>query len=79
LKKYSYAISLGAEVNDDNEYSKIVLKRLGFTENNSGPINSDNYGLSLLNNLKHLEEKFDEENIEFTVLNKYANKYSRYF
>lgn len=79
LKKYSYAISLGAEVNDNNEYSKKVLKSIGFTENNSVPFNSDNYGLSLLDNIKHLEEKFDEENIEFTVLNKYANKYNRYF
>lgn len=79
LKKYSYAISLGAEVNDNNEYSKKVLKRLGFTESKSGPFNSDNYGLSLFGNLKHLEEKFDTGDIEFSVLNKYSNKYNRYF
>ncbi len=79
LKKYSYAISLGAEVNDNNEYSKKVLKRLGFTESKSGPFNSDNYGLSLFENLKQLEEKFDTGDIEFSVLNKYANKYNRYF
>lgn len=79
LKKYSYAISLGAEVNDNNEYSKKVLKRLGFTESKSSPFNRDNYGLSLLDNLKLLEEKYDKGDIEFSILNKYANKYKRYF
>jgi len=79
LKKYSYAISLGAEVNDNNEYSKKVLKRLGFTESKSGLLNSYNYGLSLFDNLKYLEGKYYTGDIEFSVLKKYANKYNRYF
>jgi RimJ/RimL family protein N-acetyltransferase len=79
LKKYSYAISLGAEVSEKNEYSKKVLKRLGFTESKSGPFNSDNYVLTLFDNLKQLEEKCDTGNIDFSVLSKYANKYNRYF
>lgn len=79
LKNYSYAISLGAEVNDNNEFSKKVLKRLGFNESKSGPFDSDNFGLSLFDNLKLLEENFDTGDIEVSVLNKYANKYSRYF
>lgn len=79
LKKNSFAISLGAEVNDNNEFSKKVLKHLGFNESQSGPFNSDNFGLSLFDNLKALEENFDTGEIEVSVLNKYANKYSRYF
>jgi RimJ/RimL family protein N-acetyltransferase len=79
LKNYSYAISLGAEVNDNNEFSKKVLKRLGFNESISGPFQSDNFGLSLFDNLKFLEENFDTGDIEVSVLNKYASKYSRYF
>jgi hypothetical protein len=37
---------LGAEVNDNNEFSKKVLKRLGFSESKSGPFQSDNFGFS---------------------------------
>ena len=79
LKKHSYAISIGAEVNDNNAFSKKVLKKLGFSESKSGPFIDDNFNLSLLNNLKDLEKKFDSQVIEVSVLNKYANKYSRYF
>lgn len=79
LKNYSYAISLGAEVNDNNDFSKMVLKRLEFSESKSVPFNSDNFSLSLFDNLKLLEENFNAGDIEVSVLNKYANKYSRYF
>lgn len=79
LKNYSYAISLGAEVNDNNEYSKKVLNRLGFSESKSSPYNSDNFNLSLFDNLKVLEENFNTGEIKVSVMNKYATKYSRYF
>lgn len=79
LKKYSYATSLGAEVNDNNEISINILNRIGFSEGKSDPLLSDNYRLSLFDNLKILEKNFESGDIKFSVLRKYANKYNRYF
>jgi len=79
LKKYSYAISLGAKINDNNEFSKKIMKRIGFSEIQSGDFNSDNYELSLFDNLQFLEEKCETGDIKYSIFNKYANKYSRYF
>lgn len=79
LKEYSYAISLEAEVNDNNDFSKKVLKRLGFNESKSEHFSSDNFGLSLFDKLILLEDKFEKGKIEVSVINKYANKYNSYF
>jgi len=79
LKNHSYAISLGAEVNDNNEFSKKVLKRLGFSESKTGAFNSDNFGLSLFDKLKHMEENFIKGDIEVSMITKYVDKYDRYF
>lgn len=80
LRKHSYAISLGGEVNDNNKFSIRVLKKLGFEEvKSSGPFNRDNYYLSLLDTVKNLETAFDNNSLELAIQNKYANKYERYF
>jgi RimJ/RimL family protein N-acetyltransferase len=79
LKSYSYAISLGAEVDDNNVYSKKVLKRLGFTEKKVGHFDRNNYELSLLGNLEVFESNLNDHKIKVSVINKYANRYYRYF
>ena len=76
LRKYSYAISLGGEVNDNNEYSKKVLKRLGFAEiKSSSPLISDNFYLSLLDTLINIETEFEINKLKLTIQNIYADKY----
>ncbi len=68
LRKYSYAISLGGEVNDNNEYSIKVLKKLGFSATkSSGLFVSDNFYLSLLDPLKNVETEFENNNLELAV------------
>lgn len=79
LKNYSNAISISAQVNDNNDYSKKVLHSLRFSETDTGPFDSDNYYLSLLDNLIILEEKYNAGKTEVRVLNKYAIKYREYF
>jgi RimJ/RimL family protein N-acetyltransferase len=79
LETNSYAISLGAVVNLTNEFSVRLFKRLGFSECSSGPYIRDNFTLPLFNNLKQLEAQFEAGDIAATILNKYADKYRRYF
>lgn len=80
LRKFSYAISLGAEVNDDNHYSIRVLKNIGFVESkSSSPFDRDNFRLSLLDTLQNIEKEFDNNKLELAIQNKYAQRYERYF
>jgi RimJ/RimL family protein N-acetyltransferase len=68
LKDYSCAISLGAEVDDSNDFSKRILKRLGFREIKPVPFASDNYELLLFDKLISLEEKFNKGDIDVSIL-----------
>lgn len=79
LKKYSYALNIGAEVDEDNEFSIKVLRRLGFKENKVGPFLNDNFTLILHDDLIEMENYCENGVVEFSVINKYAEKYSRYF
>jgi RimJ/RimL family protein N-acetyltransferase len=58
MKTYSYAFALEAEVKMENEFSKKVLKRLGFSEVTQLNDSDDNFYLSLLENLKQIEGEF---------------------
>jgi RimJ/RimL family protein N-acetyltransferase len=79
MKAYSYAFSIGAEVKDDNEFSKRVLNTLGFSEVNQGHFSDDNFYLSLIESLKVIEEMFNKGELEVSILNQYISKYNRYF
>ena len=80
LKKFSYAISLGCEENYNNQYSVKVLKKLGFTESKpDNPLDRDNFSLSLLDTMKNLETSVANNSLQFSVQDKYANKYKKYF
>lgn len=80
LRKYSYAISLGGEVNDNNQYSIRVLKKIGFSESKSpSPFDRDSFHLSLLETVQNTEKEFDNNSLKISIQNKYAEKYGRYF
>jgi RimJ/RimL family protein N-acetyltransferase len=79
MRTYSYSFTLGAEVKDDNEFSKRVLNTLGFSEVNPGHFSDDNFYLSLIESLKVIEEMFKKGELEVSILNQYISKYNRYF
>lgn len=80
LRKYSYAISLGGEVNDNNQYSIGVLKNVGFSESKSStPFENDNFRLSLLDTVQTIEAAFDNNTLKLAIQNKYVEKYERFF
>lgn len=79
IKKYSFAIFIGAEVNDDNHKSKAILKKFGFKETTTDGISDDNYELSIINNLDELEHKNLSIGIDFKVVDYYFKKYKRFF
>jgi len=79
LKKYSYAVFLGAEVNKNNYASIRVLEKVGFIETSSSPLQRDNYIFSLIDKLEKLEKGLEEKKIELSIKNEYLNRYRRYF
>lgn len=80
LRHNSYIMHLGGEVNDNNEYSIKVLRKLGFENiNNNGQFSNDNFHLSLLGGLRQMEGQYKQNNLEFRVQKQYVDKYRRYF
>ena len=79
MKAHSYAFSLGAEVKDDNVFSKRVMNTLGFSEVNPGHFSDDNFYLSLIESLKVIEDMFNKGQLEVLIQNQYISKYNRYF
>jgi RimJ/RimL family protein N-acetyltransferase len=75
LKKYSHAISINAEVNENNIQSVNVLKKCGFTEHkSSSPFDRNNYHLSLLDSIKDIKK-----NNKISIQSQYMQQYYRYF
>lgn len=80
LRRSAHFLSIGAEVDDNNEFSKKLLKGLGFIECESDPFMRHNYVLSLHADLELLEERFKTGDIvEVTVFNKFDDDFRRYF
>jgi RimJ/RimL family protein N-acetyltransferase len=79
MKKYSYAFTLGAEVKEDNEFSKRVLNTLGFSEVPGRNYSDDNFYLSLIESLKLIEDKFETGELDVSIMKKYISRYHRYF
>ena len=78
-KKYSFALSIGAEITEDNEISRKVIKNLGFTELKSSSQQDDNFVLNLTEHLDNIENKFSKGTGQLSVMNSYSTKHKRYF
>ncbi len=80
LKKYSYAISVDAEVDEKNEYSIKVLNKLGFLERkSSNPLHKANFHLPLFDTLNNIESGFENNSLKLSIQSKYSIKYRNYF
>ena len=81
LEEYSFAFTVSAEVNEDNEASIRVLKKCNFSRQKSGDILlSDNYNFNLIGKSStKLESEYYEDNLKFRIDRKYIEKFGRYF
>lgn len=79
LGRYSFAMSLYAEVNDENLFSAQLLRRVGFIQKERDQIDNSNYKISLLDDLLDMEKRNEKNETLNIILDKYVKKYSRYF
>lgn len=77
LKVFSFAISVGAQVND-NSASQRVVEKCGFSHKETGIWDDDNYTLSILDKLEHLINQSQQGLIDVTIDDYYAEKYDLY-
>lgn len=78
LKNYSYAFSVGAQVNDDNIASQRVVEKCGFSPNKIGTWDDDNYFLWILDNLENFLNRSQLGFIDINIDYYYAIRYKLY-
>jgi RimJ/RimL family protein N-acetyltransferase len=81
LKKYSLIHNLGAEIQENNEKSINVLLKCGFVKSNSNNwVIKENYFLNIVDKIDlELSSQINEQKVNFSIQNIYAERYSRYF